>query len=340
MRNLSIKILGEFSDSFIYSGVLFLVDFEASISIVNWEALIKHRLLLESGHVRKEYNDIFLYNSDCRKINDFNKADLEIEDISDFLISKIYLSDWPTDINIFSNNLFFSSDRGLKYIEFNGDKRFSKEAYSTKEHTLFDDCKIFGFDMDSCRTILCGGSEGGIYSFLSKGNLELLGVDKNSDWIDCNWYESDNVAYLSLSSKDKSMLQKFKEVNRIRERINTLSYKIRRGCNNTFLHRHLSKIKELREKIDNCVKDDFIKGYKNLPPTEHVTYVKTRRSRFGTFKEMEDRIIVTDNYGNESLLLADDEIVNWRIFPKARTHLNQLHLIDNEFIRILGFENL
>ena len=51
MRNLSIKILGEFSDSFIYSGVLFLVDFEGGITIIIWDELIKHRLLSESEDV-------------------------------------------------------------------------------------------------------------------------------------------------------------------------------------------------------------------------------------------------------------------------------------------------
>ena len=338
MRNLSIKILGEFSDSFIYSGVLFLVDFEGGITIINWEELIKHRLLSESEDVKRIYSNIFLGNPTCRQILAPCKSELEIEDINKFIISKIDLSAWPTDINILSNKLFFSSECGLKYIGFNGYKRFYNEAYSIKEHILFDDCKIFGFDMDNRRTILCGGTEGGIYSFLSNKRLQVLGDDKTSDWIDCNWYENDEDVCLSLSSKNEYILQSFKEVSLIKERLNKLSKKIGKKDSLRFKNNHLLKIKALREKVDKCVENDFIEHYKKIDCRRSNEYIKTRRSTLGVFKEIGNKIVIEDDYGNTSQLLADDEIVNWRIFPKATTHLNQLHLIDNEFINIFGFE--
>lgn len=338
MRNLSIKILGEFSDSFIYSGVLFLVDFEGGITIINWENLIEHRLLSEPDDVKRIYSDIFLGNPTCRQILASCKDELEIEDFNKFIISKIDLSAWPTDINIFSNKLFFSSEDGLKYISFNGYKRFSKEAYYTKEYTLFDDCKIFGFDMDNYRTILCGGTEGGIYSFLSDKKLQVLGDDKSNDWIDCNWYENDENTCLSLSSKSEYILQKFKEVDLIKERLNKLSEKIGKKDSFRFKENHLLKIKELRNKVETCVKNDFIEHYKNIDDRICNEYIKTRRTTLGVFKEIENKIVIEDHCGKTSDLLANDEIVNWRVFPKARTHLNQLHLIDNKFINILGFE--
>ena len=338
MRNLSIKILGEFSDSFIYSGVLFLVDFEGRITIINWEKLIEHRLLSEPDDVKRIYSDIFLGNPTCRQILASCKGELEIEDFNKFIISKIDLSAWPTDINIFSNKLFFSSEYGLKYISFNSDKRFSKEANNTKEYTLFDDCKIFGFDMDNYRTILCGGTEGGIYSFLSDKTLQVLGDDKSNDWIDCNWYENDENTCLSLSSKSEYILQKFKEVDLIKERLNKLSEKIGKKDSFRFKENHLLKIKELRKKVETCVKNDFIEHYKNIDDRICNEYIKTRRTTLGVFKEIENKIVIEDHCGNTSDLLANDEIVNWRVFPKARTHLNQLHLIDNKFINILGFE--
>ena len=98
------------------------------------------------------------------------------------------------------------------------------------------------------------------------------------------------------------------------------------------------EIKKLREKVEECVKKDFIEHYQNIDYRICNEYIKTRRTTLGVFKEIENKIVIEDHCGNTSDLLANDEIVNWRVFPKARTHLNQLHLIDNKFINIFGFE--
>ncbi|WP_440163468.1 hypothetical protein [Actinobacillus pleuropneumoniae] len=337
MNYISIKIPGEFSDSFIYSGVLFLVDFDASLSIINWKNLINSRLERESEETQKVYKDIFFQPS--KNIKFTEKRELEIDNFNDFLIHKMELSYWPTDINIFSNKLYFSSERGLRYIAFNGEKRFSSDAYIKKtENELFDDCKIFSFDIDNYRTVLCGGSEGGIYSFLSEKRLQILGDDKTNDWIDCNWHESAEFSILGLKSKSESRIQKFKNLEATKGRLNELSEKIKKNGNYTHVNRHLSKVQDLRKKVYDCARENLLEQYKEYSSKEEISYIKTRESSLGTFKEEENKLIIENNQGKISEILPDDEIVNWRIFPKAKTHLNQLHLIDNDHIKILGFE--
>lgn len=338
MKNISIKINGEFSDSFIYSGVLFLVGFDASLRMVHWDNLISDRLSKEQENVRLAYENIFLNSKkDYRKFGDLEKKEIEIDKIDNFIISERILSEWPTDINIFSNKLYFSSDGGLKLLEFNGKKRFHSDAYNYEEQTLFDDCKVFSFDIDNNRALLCSGLEGGLYSFLSENKLDILGDDKSNDWIDCSWHHDlQSNAVLDLKSKNESRVQKFKDINVIKERLNKISSGINEK-KNTY-NRHLLKIKNLRNRIEECARMDFSMNYKDFVSQETVSYFKVRISSLGIFKEIENKIHIENDKGKELVIYPDEDISNWRIFPKAKTHLNQLHLIDNENIKIIGFE--
>src|SRR4028119_140617 len=108
---LTIKIEGDFIDSFIYSGTLFLVNANSHIATYNWEGLLNEALLSKKS-------DFFEFLKDCRNFltRDGNKFQEEISIDEHNLRSKqtgeiLQLKGWSTDINVYSNYLYIADER-------------------------------------------------------------------------------------------------------------------------------------------------------------------------------------------------------------------------------------
>ncbi|WP_118796338.1 hypothetical protein [Haemophilus haemolyticus] len=335
MNKISINIEGDYLDSFIYSGVLFLIDFESNLSIVNWENLLKSRIEKETSSIKNIYEKIFLKRKYAdEKIFEENNLNIVKSDLKDYLIGNIELNMLPTDINIFSNVIYLSSSNGFSYMCFNGEKRFNKESYGCVKN-IFNDCKIFSFDLDNDRGILCAGSEGAIYSIINsreiieKNRIDILRYNKESSWIDCQWKNTDINSILNIKSNSCHLIQNYKSsilketiINRIKESNDK---------------RRIKRIGKVRDRIDRCLKLQFERGLdENI---KDISFIKSRYvPNIATFTENENCIQIETSEGVSITQKVIDELINWRVFPRAKTHSNQLHIINNDQIQIVGLD--
>ncbi|EEK8905323.1 hypothetical protein G9597_003140, partial [Salmonella enterica] len=75
--------------------------------------------------------------------------------------------------------------------------------------------------------------------------------------------------------------------------------------------------------------DNFVRDY-NL----HLNKVRT--SGCGTVLEDSNNLML---FNNGSLQMLDNDVVNWRVFPRAKTHSGHLHIIKDDYINIRVYNN-
>ncbi|MGQ6204657.1 hypothetical protein ACUNGI_20025, partial [Serratia sp. IR-2025] len=109
---LDLKIEGDFIDSFIYSGVLYLLDSEFRFTSYSWNSLCDF-ILKRNGFKFSDASFILKYSKDNRNENgSAHTIDTNISGSELLLLKKdsIDINTWPSDINLFSNKLYFSGD--------------------------------------------------------------------------------------------------------------------------------------------------------------------------------------------------------------------------------------
>ncbi len=111
MPNLAfdLNIEGDFIDSFIYSGVLYLLDSDFKFSSYSWNTLCEF-ILKRNGFRFDDAKLILNFSKDNRLSNEStNKIDTSINEGELFSLRKdmVEIKTWPSDINIFSNKLYF-----------------------------------------------------------------------------------------------------------------------------------------------------------------------------------------------------------------------------------------
>ncbi len=337
MNKLSINIEGDYLDSFIYSGILFLVDFESGLNVFNWNELIKSRIEKEDNLIQSIYNQIFL-DKRCidQKVFEDYRLDISKGDVNKHLIRSIELDMLPTDINIFSNVIYLSSSSGFSYIPFDGGKGYKKESYFSIKN-VFNDCKVFSFDLDSGRGVLCAGSEGAMYFIIKprdldkKSKIDILRCNKNSSWVDCQWENTDINSILNIRSNSRHLIQNYKSsilkgtiINRIKESNNK---------------KRIDRLSKVVKRIDRCLESQFKHDLE--ADIKEASFVKSRYvPNIATFTEGENNIQIKTISGNIISQEVIDELVNWRVFPRATKHSNQLHIINNDQIQIVGLDIL
>ena len=232
MQPIKISILGNYWDSQIYRGRLYLWDMEGKIITVNWDSLIdsiisnpNEKLAFMCSFIRGDY----LYNVN---FNEFFH-DQEIKDIlsnkfnnlvnKDIIIEKNQLEkhlidsqdspfgELPTDSDIYYNCLYVALDNGL----------FSTEIHhKTRKHSVYKhvdklwDCPLLSLKCsNNGRISLSAGNEGlfeycrldskySIYEDNSKIDNGLYQISPNhslfSDWLYSSVYSSSNIDDSSL----------------------------------------------------------------------------------------------------------------------------------------------
>ncbi|NBG13466.1 hypothetical protein, partial [Enterobacter hormaechei] len=116
---LNLRIKGDFIDSFIYSGVLYLLDTNFHFTSYSWNDICNF-ILKRNGFKKIDANAVLNYAKDNRKFNNsIDNIDTDINEIELSTLKKdsINIEYWPSDINLFSNKLYYSGDDGVYYIQ-------------------------------------------------------------------------------------------------------------------------------------------------------------------------------------------------------------------------------
>lgn len=343
MNTISLKISGDYVDSYIYSGLLFLVKNGGEIIQVNWNSLLD-RKIRERGCIE------FMKNCQNKIENDFEDFAIFLDerDISDFILDRENLEFWPNDFIIYSNVLYFSGQSGVEAIGLD----FRNKKF-TKENRKF----IFNhrsYKLASARNrgvAIAAGSNGVVLKSISKSLDDLVApkvIEENS--IDVEWggtslvVNSDSrskidffkkmpdVDFREMSFSEKNEFHKSKVKNIFEKTMPGYSWSIGNrlfNLNNNQLVRSVISV-EGDEEADVEIKSVEIKSenqnFDNLD--------SARSASFGCIIDLYSKIFLLNDAGMEEI---GQDLTKWKVFPRAKNYVNHLHMIENDSLHIKIF---
>ncbi|UTG67954.1 hypothetical protein KCG52_01125 [Neisseria subflava] len=355
MKQWSINIPGNYLDSFIYMGILFLFDFDGKINVFNFENMLNKRLDLENDQNKKrEFQSIFSRQYEKnRKSKQYNK-NLEIDSnfLEQFRTDEFDIGEWVTDVNITSKNVYFSSSKGVQKKRFFVDEhtpetygKFNKEKNGKVD--LFLDTKVYSIASSAGRTVLCCGDEGAIYGLEQNSKFTYIKDNKSDNWIDCQWYSLSNRDILSINSQKVITEQEMKLEKTIQETKNRI-FKIKKIIREKKYSKQkeiekTQKINEIMNSFESNLHQCYSADLEKESKLNNMKYFKQKNLKnIALFFQLNNEILCKLNCDNGNIInhkiVSDGEITNWRIFPNARTHFNQLHIIYDDYMSINGFE--
>lgn len=364
---LDLKIEGDFIDSFIYSGVLYLLDSEFRFTSYSWNSLCDF-ILKRNGFKFNDAHSILKYSKDNRNENNSaHTIDTNISASELFSLKKdsIAINTWPSDINLFSNKLYFSGDDGVYFIKTDHisaefDKRSMQKVFGMKSFSISPNTNN--------RLALAVGREGVFTSTLKYGSkVPAESKISNNSCIDIDWMNdnlfinSDTLAverFCKIESKSnaesnalfvaikKLISKEYEEENIISGELSNKTYK-------KYVETILSqppetlKLKEsykygwssgdcyfILNKDNRILAQNNISGEQANISLEGVTseLIKVRTSGCGTVIESKNgRLFMLSEHEVKDI---SNEFVSWRVYPRAKNHANHLHIINDENINI------
>ncbi|ENJ5959320.1 hypothetical protein AB1Z15_000509 [Vibrio parahaemolyticus] len=141
MESLNIEIIGDYVDSYIYSGNLILVGSDYVLRTYRWDDLIDEAT---DGIKYGDRQSILNISKDSTTLSDEKTYNLEIKEklLKKHFVSKIELGVWPTDIGIMSNWLYISSENGIDHVYLN--YLTGQLGHMQRKSKLFDSMAFFG----------------------------------------------------------------------------------------------------------------------------------------------------------------------------------------------------
>ena len=361
-RFINVAIEGDYVDSFIYSGTLFLVNADSIVTTYAWEELVDASLAKRFKPLQALGISWFL--KDGRR--NFSEVDWDCaliitsQELSAFARGHLTLRGWPTDINIFSNNFYVASEFGVDRYKFDYQ---TKSIVVDEKLSIWDEYAYHVSPNSGQRLAIAAGNSGVITAYprgqyINAGDL-LQTIEEPS--IDCEWVDENLVSntftnsylsvFSSLPSKENysDAASFFSSYNAAKRSANpaipfsefidtTVKYAWVAG---TRLFSLLSD-EHLRLRIDELEIESsegspaFETGELEISSESGTEKIyKARSGSFGAVIEMKNSLLLIDQ---ESTRTLSSSAVSWRVFPRARNFLNQLHVVENNLLNIFAFE--
>lgn len=363
---ISINIEGDFIDSFIYSGTLFLVHADSKITTHHWESLLASAVHNNSQNHRASSAYEFL--KDCRKNSQLtDRDDLSIyinkDELEEKRVSTLQLDGWPTDINIYSNKFYIASENGVEELPFNWQSKKLEMAgrfYVWRKYAY----KISANDMH--RLAIAAGQNGVITATPRGGYINekedivtLLEIDSH----DCEWVGQNLIAnsldgaflstfqelpkrpsgnipseYWELVDAAKKQLPESRRVTQRGQRDVVYAWvagsKLFSLLNTGELSVERANISTNSDPTNNVVDDIDIEIGMGDRFSNAGKVLAARSALFGTVIEIGDELCTVTEDGTETVSTRP---VSWRVFPRAKSYLNHLHIVEKDQLSIRAY---
>jgi hypothetical protein len=384
MQPVKITIQGDYVDCQIYRGRLYLWTFDGSLIVCDWDNLIDSLTKKVTQKIALTYcfkDGNYLYKSsvidlftdpDFKKL--LNKKFAEVAS-QEYFVGPKHLAKMtmgaqetptkiiPTDTEIYGNNLYFITEKGLFIGSAHRDKS-EKKLVSSKPRQIWD-CDLLSIKANKYPQLaLSGGSEGLFELNMSKiqpENLKQIETKDSIYEISSSHSSFSNYAYLSIynsSIADASFMALFKwntkkdenqkdvyqrdfsknvnenEIFNSEERHGYLSWgvedKIYRATNNGFEIVRFNNYanEEKGEKKFTRIGNTNLHEWKGKVINGGTAY-------FGNIVECENALVVMLSDGSSYTIPGP--ITRWRVYPRSRNYENHLHVILDDRIEIFSF---
>lgn len=342
MNNINVKIAGDYINSFIYSGLLFLVKNGGEIILFDWRRVVNKKIK------NIEYSE-FTNNCSKRIKEDFEDITflLEEKEISDCVLATSSLNFWPSDFIIYSNVLYFSGQKGVeaigldfenkKFIEDNRRFIYSSRAYklaSSKNRGIAIAAGVNGVILKSINRFL---DDNTAPKFLEKNSVDIeWGASTlvvNSECVSSvDFFEKiPDINFGKMSKEEKDNYNALKISRSSEKKIPGYSWSVGDRLfninENNIKRSVISKeegdeefnVKEVRIKSENYSFDNFDSA---------------RSGSFGCVVDLYDRIVLMNDSGVREL---GRDLTKWKVFPRAKNYINHLHMIEDDCLNIQIF---
>ncbi|MGR7138184.1 hypothetical protein ACU62P_04855 [Klebsiella aerogenes] len=373
MFDIKVNIVGDFIESYIYSGVLFTVDTNGVLCSYSWDHLIKRYLSFYP-----EYTKLKNRLLDSRK----NNASLLSEDIT-ITIDKKFLNEnqkgtctgldvWCTDLDVKDNILYIASEKGVETIPFVEEWNNGVVQNFVEPDTVWSGAKVFGLSTGSWgRTILAAGTSGAIEIVNNKvSQVKQIGLSKkvekeidNNIILDCEWNSFSTLAILDgldkkiaykfnnigsdsflkgnvkahddfIKLSDKEKKDKFNKILKALERENSENVSLEDFAHSWFEDNILHAI-DHNNKTYTLKRDGWVKSNKESFFDE-LSVVKLKNISVGSFVETEDDELYRLINGTKHTLPED--FTSWRVFPRSKNYQDRIHIVYDDFLQIRIFD--
>ncbi|MEH2093918.1 hypothetical protein [Nostoc sp.] len=346
---LPIKIEGDFIDSFIYSGTLFLVNANSHIATYNWEGLLNKVLLNE------KYN-FFEFLKDCRQyltIDGNESQEVIYIDEHNLKSQKtgeiLPLKGWSTDINVYSNYLYIADETGVEAINFDYQQ---KAIDPSLRFPIWGEYAYKISPNNGQRLAIAAGINGIITAFPSKNyikkkDIKIIEIDS----CDCEWIgnyliaNSDAGTFISIFDELPKRPEKpddffYKNFNDIKKKppntqeiLNDSNESVAYGwMSGSKLFSLSSDGKLVTRNVDLLNANNSNQTEIKLPISSNILSV--RSGLFGAVIEIGDNLFSLTENGVD---VISHRPVSWRVFPRAKNYLNHLHIIENDCLIIRAY---
>lgn len=376
MQPLKIIIPGNYWDSQIYSGKLYLFGIDGQLVTVDWERLISswkvkksQKLALICAFLRSDYlygEDLnFLFKDDEikdvveKKFKSLSDINLHIskKNLNAFILAE-QDNKFPfphTDSEIYINNLYVGSQEGIYRASCN---RKTKYPISTRLEKKWD-APVFSLSASYRRLALAAGDEG-LYELKINPNFDNYddddcaednGITQLSDnnCISCNWafqsiYGSSFISsgFLAAFDKRRDEYESYKYKRVFDEIISDSNIfhdnGFSWGVQDKFCQVGKNKIHVIRYNPWFKEKSEHLQdlGFIELQQWKGDV-VSGKNAVFGIIIECDNAIVIVPSQG--SILTIPGEPVNWRVFPRSKQYENQLHIIYEDRLEIFSFNH-
>ena len=370
MQPLRFIVPGQYWDSQVYRGRLYLFGMDGSIITVNWDSLIKSlsiddvlRLPLKCAFLRSDY----LYGYQLQDLF----SDPEVRDLvrdkfsrlaeSSFSVSRKSLQThkigqqdnlclFPhSDCEIYDRTLYVSAPTGVVKAGASGRTKY---PISTRVEKCWD-APVHSISASYGSLALAAG-EDGLFEFNLDFEWEYF-VKRYSNpkkiasqhCTACSWAfhsifgSTQSGGFLASFNKEKSNEEpkgrrSFDQLFTASDLWDKTGYAW--GVQDKLClatKQHISVLKYQPWEIDAEAR---IRSLGTAERTEGKGDVLSASSAaFGSILELDEALVVYPSMGDPVILQG--EPVNWRVFPRSKHYQNQLHVIWNDYLEILSFNH-
>ena len=347
IKNLKIIINGDYIDSFVYSGVLFLIDTNLILHTYSWDDIFRCAIQKQSKIIQISLLDFA--KGMTKTLNDRLKIDLELSenDIEKFKFTSTPLNVWPSDFNIFKNRVYISSEHGVDAYDFNWSSG-SIESFNSP-FRMFDEMS-FKLATNTLYRIAIAAGKSGVISVIPTGKkIKSSDIKQiiNIECSDCQWHDDLLIANGSTghftASFDRIPKQNdfsgttqeyWSMVNRIKVKEPTISSENEingsKIVTSWFCGKKIFKITE-NKKLYLSNENNIHEELETNAVISTLQYLRAQTAPFGTIIEAGDNIHMLSENSIETI---EYDATNWRLFPKSKNYLNHLHIIKDDYISI------